>query len=361
MKYTNLFFFITVLFFQACSSHAVRQDQFRSGAAPFVFTDNPDYHAYAKKRMQEAGISPEFIEQINSSYVAHFEKHKETAQKIITLNLFGFLYHGDYSAHNSAFAQKKVKQYLRKHHNTFKATEKKLGVPSSVIASLLWVETKLGKRQGTYPLPLVYYSLLLSGDPKACEQFENEIPRLLERTDPELKTYSEVRTKLATRCESKSQWALEELKAIDALFIAKKMRPFKKTGSFAGAFGLPQFIPSSFIKFAQSQYRKTPDLTKDSDAILSVAYFLKKFGWKNNSIEAKKEALFNYNRSRDYGEVILQIAQAIKPFPDRNKSLTPKQKDCGPVPPGASFDKDCKIVPVKPPTAQQTENSRNQS
>lgn len=45
--------------------------------------------------------------------------------------------------------------------------------------------------------------------------------------------------------------------------------------SYAGAVGIPQFMPNSFV-YAQSYKNKVPDLTKMEDAIISVAKFLHK-------------------------------------------------------------------------------------
>jgi len=50
-----------------------------------------------------------------------------------------------------------------------------------------------------------------------------------------------------------------------------------------------------------------------SDAILSVGHYLSKNGWKNENEESQMAALYSYNRSRDYGTVIRQIASGLAP------------------------------------------------
>jgi membrane-bound lytic murein transglycosylase B len=55
-------------------------------------------------------------------------------------------------------------------------------------------------------------------------------------------------------------------------------------GSFAGAIGLPQFMPSSWMNFAISfRGRETADLINSpQDAIASVGNFLKHHGWQRD-------------------------------------------------------------------------------
>lgn len=59
--------------------------------------------------------------------------------------------------------------------------------------------------------------------------------------------------------------------------------PKSVLGSYAGAIGIPQFMPTSILKYAISGSGKAvPDLIQtSSDAIYSVANFLKKNGWRS--------------------------------------------------------------------------------
>jgi membrane-bound lytic murein transglycosylase B len=82
--------------------------------------------------------------------------------------------------------------------------------------------------------------------------------------------------------------------------------------SYAGAFGCSQFIPSSFQKYAVSHESKTPNLFNIYDCIYSVGNFLQKNGWNNGDLSSQSNALFEYNRIKDYGDVILKLASAAK-------------------------------------------------
>jgi len=67
------------------------------------------------------------------------------------------------------------------------------------------------------------------------------------------------------------------------------------------------------------------------DAILSVANYLKTNGWQTENVEARRAALFHYNRSEDYGNIIQKIARAVRPEGElarapAGKELKPKEK-----------------------------------
>jgi len=56
--------------------------------------------------------------------------------------------------------------------------------------------------------------------------------------------------------------------------------PLAVKSSYAGALGMPQFMPSSYQQYAVSHLNHYPDLfTNNADAIDSVAHYLAKAGW----------------------------------------------------------------------------------
>jgi membrane-bound lytic murein transglycosylase B len=116
------------------------------------------------------------------------------------------------------------------------------------------------------------------------------------------------------RSHLKSDWAGEQLQAIETLRKGGYAKVLLLNGSFAGAFGVPQFIPSTYRDLAVSaKAGRRPNLYKMPDVILSVGNFLKKKGWKEKIPESKSTALYEYNRIKDYGDVILKIAAELKP------------------------------------------------
>lgn len=262
--------------------------------------------------LKAKGIPESDLKLIRESYIARQSDWMGSAKKILVPNIFGFLYHGDYMSHDSAAARSKIKRYLRSHQNSFRTAEKKYKVSAKSIAALLWVETKLGKTTGKHPVAWVYYSLSLASQPRFCSEILRMVPDELAKSAlPSKPTQAEAEQKVMERCKTKSDWAMDELAALFELKKTHGLKPFQIRASFAGAFGIPQFIPTSYKKYAVSSFRKKPDLFLISDAILSVGHFLNQNGWKNDIPESQTAALYSYNRSRDYGMVITRIASEL--------------------------------------------------
>jgi membrane-bound lytic murein transglycosylase B len=72
-----------------------------------------------------------------------------------------------------------------------------------------------------------------------------------------------------------------ELEQFLLLARDNKLDPLSTTGSYAGAMGVPQFMPSAYRRYAvDADADKTRDLWGDWDDILaSVANYLKEYGW----------------------------------------------------------------------------------
>ena len=71
--------------------------------------------------------------------------------------------------------------------------------------------------------------------------------------------------------------------------------PLTIKGSYAGAMGLGQFIPSSYISYAVDYDGdgKKDLWTNVDDAIASVAYYFKRYGWKAGEPVASSVSLHN--------------------------------------------------------------------
>ncbi len=93
-----------------------------------------------------------------------------------------------------------------------------------------------------------------------------------------------------------------------------KIDVLRLRGSYAGAFGMPQFLPSSYLKWACSPDNVTrPDLDYEPDAIVSVANYLKGHGWKKGQTEEKsKKILWAYNHNTVYVETIMGVAEKLQ-------------------------------------------------
>ena len=111
----------------------------------------------------------------------------------------------------------------------------------------------------------------------------------------------------------KAKWAYQELKCFLNIIRQEKIDPFEVYGSMAGAMGMAQFVPSSYLNYALNKRSFENWLLSKEEAIFSIGNYLRSHGWKKNlPIQRKKQILWYYNRSEPYVETILQVALKIR-------------------------------------------------
>ncbi len=262
--------------------------------------------AFTEKKLLRNGFSKSFVRELLATY------EPRDFASVIELNVLLFLRKSDYHGPQvNAEAEREVRNFARLHQEDLARAEKLNGVPSAVTSSLLWIESRHGKNSGDFHVPSVYLHLIQA--PRVSVQ-----NYLLTRTKKYAEKTSQAdRKKIIARTHSKSEWALSELKAIEKVYRWKWKMGAEFRGSFSGAFGIPQFIPSSYVRWARSvgadrNPAAQPDLMKPPDAILSVAYYLRDHGWLSDDADARFSSLLKYNNSRDYANAILTLADRIE-------------------------------------------------
>ena len=135
-------------------------------------------------------------------------------------------------------------RFWKRHARTLRRAQKKYGVPPEIIVALIGVETQYGRHAGTYRVIDALTTLAFKYPPRAAF-FRSELEQYL----------------LLARAQ-------------DFNLLGVK-------GSYAGALGIPQFMPSSYRKYAVDfDHNGKIDLLHDPiDAIGSVANYLKQYGW----------------------------------------------------------------------------------
>jgi len=135
-------------------------------------------------------------------------------------------------------------EFWQQHSETLAAAEKQYGVPAEIIIAILGVETRYGGNVGSYRV-LDALSTLAFRYPPRSKFFRSELKHFL----------------LLTREENKS--------LLDPI------------GSYAGAMGLGQFMPSSYREYAVDfdGDGKRDIWTNPVDAIGSIANYLSRHGW----------------------------------------------------------------------------------
>lgn len=196
------------------------------------------------------------------------------------------------------------KNFLRQNRKILNRMENKFGLEKEVVVAILLVESRFGENIGKFRVIPTLASMALTDSP---ENLRRNFQALNEM-DPELSfEWLEVLSK------RRADWAYQELKCFLRIIRQEKMDPLEVYGSYAGALGMPQFIPSSYLAYAVSKTNLESWLLNKEEAIFSIGNYLKSHGWKKKlSIDKKREVLWRYNHSDPYVETILQVAQQIK-------------------------------------------------
>lgn len=109
--------------------------------------------------------------------------------------------------------------------------------------------------------------------------------------------------------EERRRFAFTELIHFIAVSEREGIDPFEIKGSWAGAFGLPQFIPSSYRAYAvDGDGDGKVDLFSFPDAIASVANYLSRHRWEKDN----RQALLRYNDWGFYADLVVEYAARVR-------------------------------------------------
>ena len=143
-------------------------------------------------------------------------------------------------------------KFWRDNRETLERAEQQTGVPANIIVGIIGVETIYGQQIGTYRVMDALSTLAFD--------FPAQHPRAKER----------------------AAFFLSELEAFLMLTQRTGTDPLALRGSYAGAMGLPQFMPSSWNKYAVDfDGDGRIDLFQNAaDVIGSVANYFRAFQWR---------------------------------------------------------------------------------
>ena len=119
--------------------------------------------------------------------------------------------------------------------------------------------------------------------------------------------------KIRSRSRRKAAWGYQQLTVLLKIAERESLDPYTVEGSWAGAFGLSQFIPTSYWDYAvDGDGDGRVDLFNEDDAVHSIGNYLRRFGWREGiDTEKKKKVLRRYNNSGLYVDTVLAAAKLI--------------------------------------------------
>ena len=167
-------------------------------------------------------------------------------------------------------------QFWLENEKTLQQAELEYGVPAEIIVGIIGVETRWGRIMGNYAV-IDAISTIAFDYPRRADYFSSELEAFL-------------------------LMAREE-----------QIDPRQPMGSYAGAMGLGQFMPSSFRQWAVDfDGDGVRDLWEPTDAIASVANYLRAHGWQTNqpvaipasySGHAYRQVKWGFNSNYSLGEL----------------------------------------------------------
>ena len=221
----------------ACITSATLSTAFANDFALY-----PNYEAFKQKTMQNYNLTAQQID--DAMYGA------KNINRILTIMTAPGESKPWYSYKQNFFSEGTIKRginFKNQHADTLRRAEQTYGVPQSVILGILGVETGFGSNKGSF-VTRDALATLAFGYPRRAEYFADELGALI-------------------------AWSYQDGRATSSV-----------VGSYAGAIGYPQFMPSNINRFGVDfDGNGHIDLTNSAaDAIGSIANYLAKNGWQKD-------------------------------------------------------------------------------
>ncbi len=213
---------------------------------------------------------------------------------------------GDYTDEKSV---RKGMAFLKDHASAFNLAQTESDVAPSVIASILWIETRYGLYKPRYEELSVLASLAALSDGEFGKETAARISETAKKEDPKATALDWT----GRAFDIGSAW-YEELKAFLLVCQVRGWNARKIKGSWAGAIGYGQFMPKTALRnMTQGPTTWLADLWSWDDTIRLVARHLKENGWSSAApVDVKKEAILKYNRHVGYADAVFALAQKLE-------------------------------------------------
>ena len=204
-----------------------------------------------------------------------------------------------------------LRRCRERHSTTFEAAERAQGVPASVVAAIIHVESGCGRNTGSSPIAHRLARLAMAAEPANLEA--NLARHLGSTPGPEVVTAQRVRA----RARYLEDTFYPEVVAVFRMAERMAVDPLEVRGSTSGAFGYPQFLPSSYLRFGVDADKNGEVRLDDmDDAAASCARYLREHGWRLGLSYADRRAVvWQYNRSDAYIDTVLTLARRLEEPP----------------------------------------------
>jgi len=256
------------------------------------------YFESLQKRLIEDGLDKDRISELYQRREVYFEAK----------GVSRFLVHSEASLNYNQFTSKKsirnALKYMEQHQKILDSTEKTYGVDKEIVTAIILVETRLGMMVSGPSVLNTLSTMAALADPDVRDMFWVKVSKSTRLT----------REKFEKWVKRKSSWAYKELKAFLNYTAKENMDPAAVPGSYSGAMGIAQFMPTNVLIFAKDGNDDGQiNLFDHSDAIVSIGSYLKHYGWYPG-IDGKNayKVIYHYNHSQQYVDTILKVSKLLK-------------------------------------------------
>lgn len=194
------------------------------------------------------------------------------------------------------------------HADALAAAQHETGVSAAVVAAILHVESHCGANTGREIVLYRLARLAMANEP-------HNVAALLARlAGPDGQIDPSLADQVRERARYLEGTFYPEVRATFEVADRMAIDPLELRGSSAGAFGLPQFLPGSYVAFASDgDGDGRISLYDPADAAASCARFLASYGWKPGlTRQQERRVIWHYNRSDAYIDTVLQLARRIE-------------------------------------------------
>lgn len=174
------------------------------------------------------------------------------------------------------------KDFIAANLATLKKAEKKYGVSKESLTTVIRIETNFGAMTGNYPVFNVFLSEVVNA-----------------------------------KSEARWLWGKQNLTSLINYCHRTQIDCLALNGSYAGAFGLSQFLPYSVEQWGvDGNGDGKIDLFNPEDVIPSTANFLKAHGWGKTTKSRMKALGLYYGSPANYPRIAINYGEALKkPIP----------------------------------------------
>ena len=194
------------------------------------------------------------------------------------------------------------------HAGALAAAQQETGVSAAVVAAILHVESHCGANTGHELVLYRLARLAMANEP-------HNVAALLARlSGPDGRIDPSLADQVRARARYLEDTFYPEVRATFAVADRMAVDPLDLRGSAAGAFGLPQFLPASYVAFgSDGDGDGRISLYDAADAAASCARFLASYGWKPGLTRSQqRRVIWHYNRSDAYIDTVLRLADRIE-------------------------------------------------